>query len=118
MWAVISNAVYLLLPARAEVGGMLLYTKILQTIQQVIGKNMQPSFILFGMISLHWKLLPSPTQLQDQIQYKLTFIVLAKGAQSLARKYPSMWICVVSLFIIVSYSVHNNLHSLLFLQVW
>ena len=56
MWAVISNAVYLLLPARAEVGGMLLFTKILQISQQVIGKNMQRNFMRFGMISLHWKL--------------------------------------------------------------
>lgn len=53
MWAVISNAVCLLLPTRAEVGGMLLYTEILQTSQQVIGKNMQRNSILFGMISLH-----------------------------------------------------------------
>ena len=56
LWAAISNAVCLLLPARAEVGGMLLFTKILQISQQVIGKNMQLNSILFGMISLHWKL--------------------------------------------------------------
>lgn len=57
---------------------------------------MQLSSTLFGMISLHWKQLPSPIQLLDQIQYKWTFIVLAKEAQSLARKYPCGYVLFIA----------------------